>query len=383
MLHFEYPEFERRVESVLQAADELGLEGLLLFKQESLYYLTGFDTFGFVFFQAMYLHKDGRMSLLTRAPDLRQAQETSTIKDIRVWVDGPNADPASELRQILAEYDCKGKKIGIEMEAYGLTMARGLEVQSSMAGFVDLIDVSNLVSVFRAVKSQAELKYVRRAAELADHALIKARPLVKAGAFEGDILATLQGEIFRADGDYPANDFIMGSGENALLFRSFAGHRKLTERDQLSIEFAGVYRHYHAGLVTTLLVGEPSKQHLHMHQICVDSLKACEQALRPGEPVGKAFDAYASICDAAGMRENRFNACGYSLGAAFSPTWMDWPMLYQDNPVIAEPGMVFFPQAILVDSKSQHVMSVGHTVIVTGDGCEPLSHLPMELYVVQ
>lgn len=63
------------------------------------------------------------------------------------------------------------------------------------------------------------------------------------------------------------------------------------------------------------------------------------------------------------MKENRLNACGYGLGAAFSPTWMDWPMLYHGNPTEAEIGMVFFPQAILMDSESEHAMSLGHTVV--------------------
>ena len=74
-----------------------------------MYYLTGYDTFGYVFFQCLYLNGDGRMTLLTRAPDLRQARHTSTIRDIRIWVDRPHANPALELREILNEYECKGK----------------------------------------------------------------------------------------------------------------------------------------------------------------------------------------------------------------------------------------------------------------------------------
>ena len=35
-------------------------------------------------------------------------------------------------------------------------------------------------------------------------------------------------------------------------------------------------------------------------------------------------------------RAHRLNATGYSLGATFSPNWMDWPMFYHGNQVIAE-----------------------------------------------
>ncbi len=51
-----------------------GLDAMLLFRQESMYYLTGYDTFGYVYFQCLVLTADGRMVLLTRAPDLRQAR---------------------------------------------------------------------------------------------------------------------------------------------------------------------------------------------------------------------------------------------------------------------------------------------------------------------
>lgn len=43
-----------------------GLDALLIFRQESMYWLTGYDTFGYVFFQCLVLGADGRMTLLTR-----------------------------------------------------------------------------------------------------------------------------------------------------------------------------------------------------------------------------------------------------------------------------------------------------------------------------
>ena len=58
-----------------------------------MYWLTGYDTFGYCFFQCLVLRADGRLTLLTRAPDLRQAQHTSVIEDIRIWVDRDGAEP--------------------------------------------------------------------------------------------------------------------------------------------------------------------------------------------------------------------------------------------------------------------------------------------------
>src|SRR5205085_1692431 len=108
--------------------------------------------------------------------------------------------------------------------------------------------------------------YVRHAGVLADRALEAAIEATRAHADEGEILAAQQAAIFAGGGDYPGNEFIIGSGRDALLCRYKSGRRRLSDRDQLTLEFAGVYRHYHAALMRTLIVGEPTRRHVDMHR---------------------------------------------------------------------------------------------------------------------
>ena len=89
-LHFSEEEFKSRKSKVLNSMKDQNIDALLMFRQESMYWLTGYDTFGYVFFQSLILDKNGKVILLTRAPDLRQAQNTSNIEDIRIWVDITN-----------------------------------------------------------------------------------------------------------------------------------------------------------------------------------------------------------------------------------------------------------------------------------------------------
>ena len=78
-LHFSKEEFASRKSKVLKSMKEQNIDALLMFRQESMYWLTGYDTFGYVFFQTLILDQKGNVVLLTRAPDLRQAQNTSNI----------------------------------------------------------------------------------------------------------------------------------------------------------------------------------------------------------------------------------------------------------------------------------------------------------------
>ncbi len=380
-VHFSTKELAARRQAACASISNRGLDGLLIFRQESMFYLTGYDTFGYCFFQCLYLAADGRFCLLTRLPDYRQAKHTSVIEDIRVWKDEAGKNPADDLKALLDEFGCRGAKLGIEFDAYGLTAYNWRRVEKSLTGFCELEDGSNIVSELRLIKSPAEIDYVKRAAELADDALNEAIELSGPGVFEGDILAAMQGAVFRGGGDYPGNEYIVGSGNEALLCRYFTGRRHLDKQDQLTIEFAGAYRHYHACLMRTIIIGQPEPEHIAMHQASVEAMQACLDEIKPGAPMGNVFDAHARVMDAAGLREHRMNACGYSLGTTYTPTWMDYPMFYTGNPVPMQPNMIFFLHMILMNSDANRAMTLGQTIRVTASGYELLSRHNPDLIV--
>jgi Xaa-Pro dipeptidase len=380
-LHFDRREYQQRIARVVAAIEARGLDGLLMFHQESMYYLTGYDTFGFCFFQCLYLGTDGRLALLTRAPDLRQAQHTSIIEDIRIWTDDAGARPTEQLKDMLISLGARGRKLGIETNSYGLTHFNGRAVDDMLANICALTDASNLVSALRLVKSPAEIAFVRKAGKLGDLALEAAIKTTRAGADEGRILAAQQAAIFAGGGDYPGNEFIIGSARDALLCRYKSGRRKLSKRDQLTLEFAGVYRHYHAAFMRTLIIGKPSPRHVKMEKAARDALSAVEEVMRPGHTAGDVFDAHARVMDEHGLRKHRMNACGYSLGAKFTPTWMDYPMFYHGNQVAIEANQVFFAHMILMDSDSGSAYCLGRTYVTTEGRPRPVSRHSLDMIV--
>jgi Xaa-Pro dipeptidase len=380
-LHFSTAEFARRKAALLQAMAEAKLDGLLLFQQESMYWLTGYDTFGFCFFQSLVVTADGRVALLTRSADLRQAQHTSNIEDIRIWKDAADANPALDLKRMAADLGLAGKRLGVEYESYGLVASNGKKLEAAFEGFATLEDASLLVTRLRVVKSAEEMVYVREAGALADKADDAALALIGPGADEGEILAAQHAAIFRAGGDYPGNEFIIGSSQDALLCRYKAGRRVLDTQDQITLEFAGAYRRYHAAIMRTVPVGDPRPTHLTYHRAAREALLACEAEMKPGRTAGDVFAAHARVFAEHGLSRHRLNACGYSLGARYTPSWMDWPMFYENNPWVIEPGMVLFAHMILMDSDTETALCLGRTSIVTETGAEPINLPDLELQV--
>ena len=377
MLHFTGTEFDNRMTRTRAEMARRGLDVLLLFAPESQFWLTGYDTFGYCFFQCLVV-SDGAPVLLTRSADYRQAQLTSNIRDIRIWKDRDGADPTSDLAALLGDMGLAGKRIGWETGTQGLIHQHGTRLAGRLDG---LVDASDLMGVLRLVKSPAEIAYVKRAAELGDLAWDAAAARAHAGADEGAILGAMHDAIFSGGGDYPANEFIIGSGQHALLCRYQSGRRCLAAHDQLTLEWAGTYRHYHAANMKTIIIGEPRPQHLAMQAAAKDALLACEAALKPDRPMADVFSAHAKVLDDAGLGAHRLNACGYSLGPRFSPSWMEAQMFYEGAPTVMAPGMVFFLHMILMDSDSGTAMTLGRTSVVTATGAEGLSRMPVEMVV--
>jgi Xaa-Pro dipeptidase len=378
-LHFTREEFADRQRRTRAEMAKAGLEGLLIFRQESMYYLTGYDTSGYSMFQGMYLGADGALALLTRSADQRQARLTSVIEDVRIWTDREGADPAAELRDMVADYGGRGKRIGAEYHAYGLTAQRGKMVDAAFAGFCELVDASDLIRLLRLVKSPAELAYLREAGRLVDEVCAVSQRLTVPGASVGAVYGEMMSAIMRGDGDPSASRWPMGAGEEALLVRYHTGHGTVTPRDQVQFEIAAAYRHYHAALMYVILTGEPDPRHAtcstpaprrstpaRLHCGPATRSAKCSQPMPRGR-VCRPFPQCLRLYD----------------GGNLSADLMDWPMVYAGEPQVLAPNMVFFLHMILLNSDTGLSMSLGETAIITEAGCEPISHAPRDLLVAK
>jgi len=379
--HFDREEYSWRMRRLLDAMQDNELDVMLLFSQESMYWLTGYDTFGFCFFQSLVVKSDGTMNLLTRSADLRQARHTSIIENISIWTDRANADPAVDLKNLMNDLDLLGSRIGVEYDTHGLTGANCRKLDNQLQSFGDISDASGIISALRLIKSPAEIDFIKTAAGLADAALDAALPIIGPGADEAEILAAMQGAVLSGGGDYPGNEFIIGSGHDALLCRYKSGRRILDATDQLTLEWAGVYRHYHAAMMRTVVIGKPTERQLELYDVCREALEEIEKVLRPGHNFGDVFATHAKVMEDRGLTKHRLNACGYSLGARFTPSWMEREMFYSGNEQNIRADMSLFVHMIIMDSESETAMTLGHTYLTTEQDPVALSAHSLDLIV--
>ncbi|MGI9419266.1 MAG: M24 family metallopeptidase [Geminicoccaceae bacterium] len=363
---------------------EAGFDAMLVFAQESLYWLTGYDTGGYVFFQCAVVTADDRpIVLLTRRPDLLQARRTSTIEDIRIWWDADDANPARDLKDILAELGLAEKRIAVELNTHGLTGWNLWRLQKTLTGFCTLDDDEHMIRRFRLIKSPAEIAYTRKAAEILDRSLKAVIAAARPGVLDSEIKAAYLTSILADGADMPPNAPLFNSGPRAVYGRGVSDPRRIEAEDQIVVEYPVAYRRYNAKTEWTIIFGPPADAQRHMYDAARLTLNAMTEIARPGTTLGEIFDAHAKGLDDAGFAAHRYGATGYSVGCTFAPTSMDVPpMIYAGNATRCEPGMTLFYHVMIGDSDTGYGMGVGHTLLVTEDDPEVLTWLPEDLTVV-
>jgi Xaa-Pro dipeptidase len=384
VLRFPEAEHRARLARTRRLMADRGLDALLIFAQESHYYLTGFDTAGYVFFQVGLVSvNDEHTVLLTRTPDKRQAEVASIYDEVRIWLNAEDANPALDLRNILAERGLTGARVGVEFATHGLTAANGRMVEAALDGFCTLTDASDIVRSQRLVKSPAELDLVRAAGRLADAATLAAIETARPGVYDTTLSGAAVTAMLAAGADMPSGGPLVNVGPRALYGRGIGGARKIAEQDQVLIELAGSACRYHVVIEHTVAVGKVDPRQEHQMAVAIEALERIKEAARPGERLGTLDDIHRSVLDNAGFAHARYAACGYALGCTFKPTWMDVPpMIYTGNPLILEPGMVFFVHIMIPDATTGLAAGVGQTFAIgtEGAGVETFSALPLQLW---
>lgn len=376
-VHFTADELRERQVRICGEMAARGLDGLLISRIEDQYWLCGLDTDGFVIFHMMFIGSSGQLTHITRTADIASIDYSSQCQDVRVWEDAADNPKSRVIKDTLERHAMRGKRIGIQLDSFGLLPNLYLELRETLEGWCELIDASDLIRLMRLVKSPQELDYHRHAGRVLDLARARAIDSIESGADEGHVLAEVYRVIWEEGADIPASRMPMGHGEKAMNVRYVTGRGRIAENDQVTFEMGDAWRHYHVANMFTVLTGPTvNPRHLHMHAACAEALEAVHQTMRAGHTLGEVFEVHRATLAAYGYEHALLKACGYTMGATFPPTWMEPPMIYRDNPLVMEPNMVFFTHMIISERETGLIMSLGDTAIITDGAPEVITHVP-------
>lgn len=375
-LFFPQEEYDARLTAVRAAMVERGVDVLICAAPETLFHLTGYQTFGYHNYQLAVIPLDREPFLVLRFLESVLAQRYAWTRDVVTWDDteDPVAVTVAALR-VRGLVDCA---VGVEETSAFLRVMHWRRLQAALPR---MVDGSGIAERARIVKSPRELAYMREAARITDLGATAALAQCTEGHSENDVAAAAYDAMVRAGSEWMARDPIVTSGDRAGLPHSSFMRRRLAHGDTVLIEIGGTFHRYYAPLMRSAVIGTPAPAVARMAEVCLEALQVAIAAVRPGTTSAEVDSACRRVVMRAGLWENYRKRTGYSVGIGFS-SWVEGTIssLKEDDATLLRPGMCFhIPVAMRIYGEAG--IGFSHTVHVTESGAECLTHHPPALEI--
>jgi ectoine hydrolase len=386
-LPFSQEEYTARIANTRHAMDSRGIELLVVVDPSNMAWLTGYDGWSFYVYQSVLLGLEGEPVWWGRNMDLPGARRTVMMSEDNLvgyddtYVQNPERHTMEALAALIHDMGLERAAIGVEMDNYYYSAA----AHATLVQFLPkatFLDATGLVNWQRAVKSPAEITYMRRAARIVEHMheviFEKAEPGMKKNELVAEIY---RAGIIGADGywgDYPAIVPITPSGMDATAAHLTWDDRPLQEGETTFFEIAGVHRRYHCPQSRTLFLGEPPQKYRDAEIAVVSGIEAALEQAKPGNRCEDIAIAFNETLNRFGfVKESR---CGYSIGMSYPPDWGERTMSFrQGDQTELRPGMAFhLMPALWLDDGG---LEITEPILIAEDGVESLTETPRRMFV--
>ena len=328
-LPFTRAEYAQRLRKIRTEMQRRGLDLLIVNDVANQHYITAYDGWSFYTPQVVLVPiEDDEPVWIGRAMDAAGGLLTSWMKRENVvgfpedHVQRADRHPMDWIARWIVKKGWGNRRIGIELEAYYYSPKAHARLVAGLPN-VKFHDADLLVNWIRAVKSPAEIAYLRKASFLAQAAVSTAYEVIAPGTRECDAIAHIQGAQVAGAKDF-AGDItalpptILG-GENASAPHIMWSDRRFGADETIALELAGVCRRYAAGLARTMQLGKMPHDVTDTAKAVLEGMEAVLATARPGIFAEDVEAAWRKVIARYGVKKE--SRIGYSIGVAYPPDW--------------------------------------------------------------
>jgi ectoine hydrolase len=271
--------------------------------------------------------------------------------------------------------------IGVEMDNYYFSAAAFASLQKHLPN-ARFKDATALVNWRRAVKSPAELDYMRKAGKIVAAMHARIVETIEPGMRKTDLVAEIYDASLRGvngiGGDYPAIVPLLPSGSDAAAPHLTWDDKPLNKGEGTFFEIAGCYKRYHCPLSRTVFLGKPTQAFLDAEKATLEGMEAGLRAAKPGNACEDIANAFFTVLKRYGIVKD--NRTGYPIGVSYPPDWGERTMsLRPGDRSELEPGMTFhFMTGLWLETMG---LEITESIAITETGVECLSNVPRRLFV--
>ena len=344
-----------RVERLRAELEGLGADSYFVSNPVNVRYLTGFESSNaFV----LLTHKD--VALLTDGRYIGAAREVEGVE--AMLVDREFTPGVAAALPGLAEGS-------VAFEGDHLTVARHATLAASG---LELVSTSGVVEQLRAVKEDAELEEIRRAASVADsvYERLAQEPLV--GRTERDVAWWFERALHDEGADGIAFDITVASGPNAALPHHHTGERTIEAGETVVVDAGARVDGYCSDCTRTFATGPLPEDLSRAYAACLSAQEAALSGVRAGADARGLDDIARREIEEAGFEVLHGLGHGVGLEVHELPVLRSTAdgVLEQGNVVTVEPGVYL---------EGRGGVRIEDLVIVSDTGAEVLTPFAKEL----
>lgn len=368
-LVFPLEEYERRLSELRERMDYRGLSAVVISDPENINYLTGHQTTGYSFFQALVIPLEAEPVSVTRQMEASNIEQRTWVEDARFYPD--TGDALQMLYSVLNDLNLTTDHVGYERNSYFFPAYQQDRLRTMFADGT-LRDCYGIVEAGRITKSDAEIDLMRKAAKATEAGMKAGLEASQEGVTENEIAAATCSAMFAAGGEYPAVVPYITSGPRTMIGHATWEGRTVQANDHVFLEMAGCVQRYHTAMMRTAVLGKPSRSMRKAETIMLKALDEVEDLIRPGVTVSDADNLVRQIISENDIGASLVTRSGYSIGIAFAPSWDEGYMLSlkQGDQAILETGMTLHIIPWMWGIDGDKTCGISDTIRVTDDGCE-------------
>jgi Xaa-Pro dipeptidase len=378
-LAFPMKEYRRRLNNLHTRMDARGVEVMLTTTPENICYLTGFESVGHYYFNALVIPLDGEPFMVPRRLEDSGVKYYTWIERSRPYRD--DDDPMEVLHKALSECGLLGKRIGFEKECWFFTAAQQerLFAKSPETAF---IDQSGIIEEGRLIKSEYEIEMMRKAARTTQAGMRAGINAVRIGATENDVAAEVHYAMIKAGSEWPSiSPFIASGPRGAVGHATWAG-RTIQQDEFVFLEIAGTLKRYHAPMMRTVSTGSVDAVMRAGQQVVLDAFDRAVNLIKPGVPAGEVDTLARSVIAQSDFGAEQSSRTAYSVGIGLPPDWGEGQILSMQpgerRPLAANMTFHLLPW---VQIPGKGAIGITETIRVTETGCEILTNFERKLFV--
>ncbi len=368
---FSPDELASRIAAVRERMATNELDALIVHGPENIFYLTGYQTPGYYWHQALILPLSADPVFIAPPHEASLISEFCWIDDARLYPD--TSDWALVTSDVIKELGLDHGNIGFETESRYLSVDLHNRIANRLPQAAPKYG-SGLIEACRLNKSPKEIEYLREAAQYSEHGMRAGIAAVKAGASELDVAAAVHATLDRVGSVYTGLPAFITSGPRTELVHATWSPRQILPNELVFLEIPGCAQRYHAAHTRSVYVGDPPEIVIRAGEVATKALETAKNLMSPGVPAREVFEAGRSVIDDADIGYKQGRRIAYGIGIAFPPGWDEGDIFSinvdEERPLQA--GMVFH---LITTMRIKGVGAIGSsdTVLVTESGVETLT----------